>query len=278
MKYIYRDNGVHICSPEFFDVERTLDCGQCFRFEKDEKGVFHGVAFGKYLRIETLENGDIFIPSMSKNEFEERFISYFALDMDYGEIISAVSFDETVKNSLTRSSGIRVMNQEPWETLCSFIISQNNNIPRIKKIVSSLCELCGDTVEGCEMKSFPTAESVYALGIDGLAPIKSGFRAKYIYSAAESVIKGETDFNALRDSDYASAKKQLMKINGVGPKVADCVLLFGLGFTEAFPVDVWIKRVISKYYGDGFTPEYFGKYAGIAQQFLFYNERYITQQ
>ncbi len=278
MEYSYKNGGVQICSPQLFNVERTLDCGQCFRFEKDEKGVFHGVAFGKYLRLEQLENGDIFIPNLSKTEFEERFMSYFALDMDYESIISSVSFDETVKNSLERSTGIRVMNQEPWETLCSFIISQNNNIPRIKKIVSSLCELCGDDVEGCEMKAFPTAEAVYSLGVDGIAPIKSGFRAKYIISAAESVVKGETDFNALKKTDYSSAKKQLMQIKGVGPKVADCVLLFGLGFTEAFPVDVWIKRVIEKYYGSSFTPEYFGKYAGIAQQFLFYNERYLTQQ
>ena len=126
------------------------------------------------------------------------------------------------------------------------------------------------------MKAFPSAEAVYALGVDGLAPIKSGFRAKYIISAAEAVVNGDIDFDSLKASDYETAKKMLMKIKGVGPKVADCVLLFGLGFTEAFPVDVWIKRVVSKYYGEDFTPAYFGKYAGIAQQFLFYNERYVT--
>ncbi len=277
MKYIYENNGVTIESPELFSVERTLDCGQCFRFDKDENGVFHGVAFGKYIRLEQKENGDIFIPNMSEKEFKERFMSYFALDTDYGEIISSLVFDETVKNSLSNSSGIRILNQEPWETLCSFIISQNNNIPRIKKIVSSLCELFGDEVEGCEMKAFPSAEKVYSLGIDGLAPIKSGFRAKYIISAAEAVSSGKLDLEKLKKEDYSSAKKQLMEIKGVGPKVADCVLLFGLGFKEAFPVDVWIKKVISKYYGEGFTPDYFGKYAGIAQQFLFYNERYIIQ-
>lgn len=277
MEYIYKDGGVLIKSPLFFNVERTLDCGQCFRFDKKEDGSFHGVAFGKYLHIITLENGDIFIPSMTKKEFEERFISYFALDMDYNSIISSFDFDKTVKDALERSQGIRVMNQDPWETLCSFIISQNNNIPRIKKIVSSLCQLFGDEIEGCEMKSFPSAEKVYSLGVDGLAPIKSGFRAKYIISAAKSVVEGDIDFDSIRKTDYLSAKKQLMKIKGVGPKVADCVLLFSLGFTEAFPIDVWIKKVVSKYYGENFTPEYFGKYAGIAQQFLFYNERYIVQ-
>ncbi|MBO7253844.1 MAG: DNA-3-methyladenine glycosylase 2 family protein [Clostridia bacterium] len=277
MKYIYENNGVTISSPELFSVERTLDCGQCFRFDRDENCVFHGVAFGKYIRLEEKENGDIFIPNMSKEEFEERFMSFFALDTDYDEIISSLVFDETVKKSLERSAGIRILNQEPWETLCSFIISQNNNIPRIKKIVSSLCELCGDDVDGCKMKSFPSAKKVYSLGIDGLAPIKSGFRAKYIISAAESVVSGKIDFDQLKKTDYLSAKKQLMEIKGVGPKVADCVLLFGLGFKEAFPIDVWIKRVISKYYGEDFTPEYFGKYAGIAQQFLFYNERYVIQ-
>ena len=273
MEFIYENNGVTIKADNYFDIERTLDCGQCFRFDKDEKGTFHGVAFGKYLRFEKSENGDIFIPNMSKTEFETRFMSFLALDVDYCEIVNQISFDETLKNSINDSLGIHIMNQEPWETLCSFIISQNNNIPRIKKIVSSLCNLCGETIEGCDMRAFPSAEAVYSLGIDGLAPIKSGFRSKYIYSAAEAVVSGKINFDDIRKMDYPTAKKQLMTIKGVGPKVADCVLLFGLGFTEAFPIDVWIKRVISKYYGDGFTPDYFGKYAGIAQQFLFYSER-----
>ena len=273
MEFIYENNGVTIKADNYFDIERTLDCGQCFRFDKDEKGTFHGVAFGKYLRFEKSENGDIFIPNMSKMEFETRFMSFLALDVDYCEIVNQISFDETLKNSINDSLGIHIMNQEPWETLCSFIISQNNNIPRIKKIVSSLCNLCGETIEGCDMRAFPSAEAVYSLGIDGLAPIKSGFRSKYIYSAAEAVVSGKINFDDIRKMDYPTAKKQLMTIKGVGPKVADCVLLFGLGFTEAFPIDVWIKRVISKYYGDGFTPDYFGKYAGIAQQFLFYSER-----
>jgi N-glycosylase/DNA lyase len=273
MEFIYENNGVTIKADNYFDIERALDCGQCFRFDKDEKGTFHGVAFGKYLRFEKSENGDIFIPNMSKTEFETRFMSFLALDVDYCEIVNQISFDETLKNSINDSLGIHIMNQEPWETLCSFIISQNNNIPRIKKIVSSLCNLCGETIEGCDMRAFPSAEAVYSLGIDGLAPIKSGFRSKYIYSAAEAVVSGKINFDDIRKMDYPTAKKQLMTIKGVGPKVADCVLLFGLGFTEAFPIDVWIKRVISKYYGDGFTPDYFGKYAGIAQQFLFYSER-----
>jgi N-glycosylase/DNA lyase len=273
MEFIYENNGVTIKADNYFDIERTLDCGQCFRFDKDEKGIFHGVAFGKYLRFEKSENGDVFIPNMSKTEFETRFMSFLALDVDYSEIVNQISFDETLKNSINDSLGIHIMNQEPWETLCSFIISQNNNIPRIKKIVSSLCNLCGETIEGCDMRAFASAEAVYSLGIDGLAPIKSGFRSKYIYSAAEAVVSGKINFDDIRKMDYPTAKKQLMTIKGVGPKVADCVLLFGLGFTEAFPIDVWIKRVISKYYGDGFTPDYFGKYAGIAQQFLFYSER-----
>jgi N-glycosylase/DNA lyase len=273
MEFIYENNGVTIKADNYFDIERTLDCGQCFRFDKDEKGTFHGVAFGKYLRFEKSKNGVIFIPNMSKTEFETRFMSFLALDVDYCEIVNQISFDETLKNSINDSLGIHIMNQEPWETLCSFIISQNNNIPRIKKIVSSLCNLCGETIEGCDMRAFPNAEAVYSLGIDGLAPIKSGFRSKYIYSAAEAVVSGKINFDDIRKMDYPTAKKQLMTIKGVGPKVADCVLLFGLGFTEAFPIDVWIKRVISKYYGDGFTPDYFGKYAGIAQQFLFYSER-----
>ncbi len=274
MKISEINNNLVLTNVKDFNLENIFDCGQCFRWNKQEDGAYIGVANSRALKI-SQENDIVTLYETSIEDFNNIWFKYFDFATNYQEIKQILSSDLVLKSATEFGDGIRILNQELWECVVSFIISASNNIPRIKKIVSALCELCGEKVDGCNMKAFPTAQAVYSLGIDGLAPIKSGFRAKYIISAAESVVNGETDFDSLRKSDYETAKKQLMKIKGVGPKVADCALLFGLGFTEAFPVDVWIKRVVSKYYGESFTPEYFGKYAGIAQQFLFYNERYV---
>ena len=167
------------------------------------------------------------------------------------------------------------MRQDPWEALCSFIISQNNNIPRIKKIIASLCALLGEEIsEG--VYDFPTPESIARVGASGLAPIKAGFRAAYIADAAEKVATGKLDLNSLYHVSLEDAVTALCTIKGVGPKVAGCVALFGLGHMDSFPIDVWIKRVIEKYYDKDFTPKVFGEYAGIAQQYLFYHERYLA--
>lgn len=263
--------GLLLKCGDALDIKKTFECGQCFRFDAKEDGSFEGAAYGRYIKAFQTDEG-VLLENCSE---EDRgfFEFFFDIHTDYSEIEKALSFDPHFKITVPYSHGIRILNQEPWETLCSFIISQNNNIPRIKKIVASLCDNFGSEIKGSPYKSFPSAQTVACLSIDDLSVIRSGFRAKYILDAAKKTASGETDLDDLRNMSYEEAKKELMKIKGVGTKVADCALLFSLGFQNAFPVDVWVKKVIKKYYGEGFDPAVFGRYAGIAQQYLFYYER-----
>lgn len=276
MNIIYENNNIILENCRNFNLKQTFDCGQCFRFEQEKNGFFKGVALGKQLVLSQNEDTVTFY-NVSQTDFKEKWNAYFDLDRDYASIIKELSFDRRIKKAVQKTGGIRILRQDCWETLCSFIISQNNNIPRIKKIIASLCALLGEPICGGTY-SFPTAEKIVKAGIEGIAPIKSGFRAKYIIDAAEKVACGKIDLKNIRQLEYSEAKEKLMQIKGVGKKVSDCVLLFGFGFYQAFPQDVWVNRVIDKYYGEEFTPEYFGKNAGIAQQYLFYYERNILKE
>ena len=264
-------NGLVLKCGDTLDIKKTFECGQCFRFDMQKDGSFVGAAYGRYIKAYQTDKG-VFIENGTEDD-RDFFFDFFDLGTDYSKIEEELSFDPHFKSTVPYSHGIRILNQEPWETLCSFIISQNNNIPRIKRIVSSLCENFGEKISGCDIKSFPSAEKISVLTEDDLAVIRSGFRAKYISDAAKKVASGEIDLKNIKKMSYPDAKNELMKIKGVGKKVADCALLFSLGFKNAFPIDVWVNRVIGKYYGEGFDPSYFGKYAGIAQQYLFYYER-----
>ena len=172
--------------------------------------------------------------------------------------------------------GIRILRQEPWEAVCSFIVSQNNNIPRIKKIIRTMSREWGEPIScgGETYYSFPSAKALADAGEEAIFALKTGFRAKYIYDAACRAANGELDFDAIFSASPEDAEELLCKIKGVGPKVAACAMLFGFGKTEAFPVDVWIKRVLAKYYPAGLDVSALGSYAGFAQQYLFYYERY----
>ncbi|MDO4607987.1 MAG: DNA-3-methyladenine glycosylase [Clostridia bacterium] len=262
----YKNNKIYIKNATNFDLAQTLDCGQAFRWSVDEQGVWTGIAFNKYIRIYH-DGNDIIIENSSEQDFKNIWQHYFDLDRDYGEIIKTVSTDQTVKTAAEFSHGIRLLNQDSWEALCSFIISQNNNIPRIKGIIERLCKNFGDKIAGGY--TFPNAQKIALLSIDDLAVIRSGFRAKYIIDAAQKVASGEIDLEALKTTDYNTACDILMQIKGVGPKVADCVLLYGLGHIEAFPRDVWIKRALTELF-DGDLPECARVYAGIVQQYIFH--------
>lgn len=255
-----------------FDLAKTLDCGQAFRWRQDDNAHWHGIADGRYIEIYS-ENDKIYIKNTNKCEYESFWRRYFDLDRDYGKIIKQISKDEKIKAAVAAGSGIRILNQEPWEALCSFIISQNNNIPRIKGIVERLCENFGEKIAGGY--TFPSAARLAALEIEDLAVIRCGFRAKYIIDAARKVASGAIDLTALKTTDTETARAALMTIKGVGPKVADCALLYGLSHIEAFPKDVWIKRALLEYFG-GALPDCAADYAGIAQQFIFYYIREAT--
>ena len=175
------------------------------------------------------------------------------------------------------ANGIRILHQDHWEALCSFIISQNNNIPRIKKIIEALCSAYGDVIyideNGKNYYSFPSPEKILEAGEKKIFELKTGFRAKYIIDAARKVSSGEISFEEIEKASTDEAMKILCKICGVGPKVASCVLLFSFRKYDCFPIDVWVKKILDKYYPDFTGKEYFGEYAGIAQQYLFYYER-----
>lgn len=265
MKTVFEENTVILTDAPCTDIGLIFDCGQAFRFDKAEDGAWCGTAYGKYLKIYQNEN-EIRIIGSSEEEFKKIWFDYFDFSRDYDELLRSFSGDDLLEKSAKENYGIRVLKQEKWETLCSFIISQNNNIPRIKGIIKRLCESFGEKVG--EDYSFPSAEKIAALEIEDLAPLRAGFRNKYIMDAARKVASGEIDLKALESLDTESAEAELMKIKGVGKKVAQCVLLFAYGREDAFPIDVWVKRVMTLY-PDG-LPEKVYPNRGIAQQYLFH--------
>jgi len=262
----FAENKIYIKNVANFDLAQTLDCGQAFRWCQKDDGSWHGIAFGKYIKL-CKEGADIVITGTNESDFKDIWYHYFDLDRNYQDVIKAVSVNDTVRQAAEYSSGIRLLNQESWEALCSFIISQNNNIPRIKGIVERLCENFGKKISGGY--TFPTAEVIAKLTVDDLTVIRSGFRAKYIIDAAQKVTSGEIDLERLKHIDYDAARKILMSIKGVGPKVADCVLLYGLGHKNAFPRDVWINRALQELF-DGNIPDCARNYGGIVQQYIFH--------
>lgn len=270
MKIIFKDNNIELHEVQNFVLSETLDCGQAFRWSETEKDTWEGVAFGKFLKIRSNE-GVVTLYNTNKEEFDLIWKNYFDLERDYAEILSVLSQNEILKTAGEFAAGIRILRQEPWEALCSFIISQNNNIPRIKGIVERLCENFGNEIND-GIYSFPTAERIASLTLEDLAVLRSGFRAKYILDAAKKVASGEIVLEDLRSMPLDLARAELVKIYGVGEKVADCTLLFGLTHIDAFPKDVWIKRAVQKLF-DGSLPECAKDYAGIAQQYIFHYAR-----
>lgn len=258
----YEKNGNIILKQPDFDLDETLDCGQAFRWEKTAENTYKGFFLRKPLEIS--QSGDVFtLYNTSEEEFLNVWADYFDLKTDYSELKRRFSEDETLSRAVNYAGGIRLLKQDLSETLISFIISQNNNIPRIKGIIARLCDRYG---------GFPDIEQLDGVTADDLAFLRAGFRAKYLEDCVNKVNGGAVDLNDVRNAETAEARKILMTVKGVGPKVADCVLLFGAHKTDAFPVDVWIKRVMLEFYPDG-LPECVKGYEGIAQQYLFHYMR-----
>lgn len=282
MKIETKDNNLILYNTTEFDIEQTFLCGQCFRWDKDSDGTYVGIYKDHALRIGQ-KGAAVTLYNTTFADYESIWKVYFDLDSDYKKIQSKLSRDTILRDAIGAGSGIRILAQEPFETLISFIISANNNIPRIKGIISRLCETFGAAIdfEGKKVYSFPSAETLCSLSREDLAPLRAGFRDKYILDAAKKVKCGAINLNDIYDMDYARAKAELKKINGVGDKVADCVLLFGFGKHGAFPVDVWVRRILDYYYPGGshqtdaaaFAREKFGELGGFAQQYLFYYAR-----
>ena len=277
---------VQVAGVGNFSVFKTFDCGQCFRFDPaaPRRGGYavSGVALRRSVSFEQTEDGALTVFGATADDFSKIWLSYLSLDTDYDAIDEAVTTAldpdgcAVMRRAAEAGRGIRILRQDPWEALCSFIVSQNNNIPRIKKIIAALCDAYGEDTGDGRTKTFPTARALADAGEEAIFALRTGFRAKYITDAARKVADGEIDLAAVaREEDFAACEAELMKIKGVGPKVADCALLFGFGKTEAYPVDVWMKKVAARHFASGPDPKLFGKYAGIAQQYLVYMERYV---
>lgn len=250
------------------DIETTLFCGQAFRWVKKEDGSFHGVVKGRVLDIKQ-ENSKITFINADENE--QLIEEYFDLGRDYKKICEGLCGDDSFRRAYSEYEGIRILKQDSWEALCSFIISQNNNIPRISGIIDRLCRTFGEKIND-EDYSFPSYERLKGITAEELSPLRAGFRAKYIADAVKKLNEKEIILSEIEKMPIEQARQELCKIKGVGAKVAECTLLYGFGRTEAFPVDVWVKRIMAEMYPDG-LPEIFKGNEGIAQQYLFHWRR-----
>lgn len=261
-----------LCDEKNLNPRRTFDCGQCFRWNEDAEGRWSGVASGKAAVVWS-EEGRTYIECALDDIYFWR--DYLDMDTDYEEARRSIEVCDYLRDCAAYGEGIRILRQDKWEALCSFIISQCNNIPRIKGIVEKLSSLYGDIVVAPwgEARAFPTAERVAQLTEEDLAPLRSGYRAPYILAAAKAVASGELDLDETALLPCNEARAELKKLGGVGDKVANCVVLFGLHQLDAFPVDVWIKRALAANMPKGFDPSSLGKYAGLAQQYMFYHAR-----
>lgn len=261
-----------IVSEKDLDLDETLDCGQAFRWKKiksDYMSTYTGSFLNNELTISMTEKGKFIFHNTTEENFLGIWKDYFDFDTDYSELKKMFSEDETLCRACEYAGGIRLLRQNSWECLISFIISQNNNIPRIKGIIDRLCEHHNGR--------FPSHDDLSGSLPDDLSYLRSGFRAKYICDAVNRVCSGDIDLKMIADMPIADARTELKKILGVGDKVAECVLLFGMYRTEAFPVDVWIKRVLAQYYPNGF-PKHLAEKGGIAQQYLFHYIRNLESQ
>lgn len=281
-----------------FDLKDIFECGQCFRWKKEIDGSYTGIVKIGILNVSKSKT-DITIKGYidDKENLKSFCKDYFDLNEDYLKIQKIISKnDKIMKDAIKFGNGIRILNQDSWEMLISFIISAANNIPRISKCINNISKEYGKKIvipDDVKKKlfSFENNENEYYLFPSPKQLIKSnendlrkcnlGFRDKYVYNATQIVFNGEIDLNRVQQKDYYDAKKELVKLAGVGSKVADCILLFSMHKKEAFPVDTWIKKIMNEVYVDSkdvkkinkYAEEKWGEYAGIAQQYLFYYKR-----
>lgn len=272
MEYRILNGQIIINDTREFNPRHILESGQTFRYTKTETGY---KIFAKNLFCSLIYDNDRVIMCSNHADY---FVNYFDLNRDYGKIKEALNSFPSLVEAVNFGSGIRILNQDPTETIFSFIISANNNIPRIKLIINRLCDALGEEMDG--YRAFPTVQALASKDEAFYRSLGLGYRAKYIGKTAQRILDG---FNLnLGGMTTAEAKKHLLKLAGVGPKVADCILLFAYHRTDAFPTDVWIERVYDALYGEcslnreaksQCLAARFGSLSGYAQQYLFYYAR-----
>lgn len=268
-----------------FEPAHIFKCGQAFRWNEEEDSSFTNVAFNRVINVKK-EKNNIILSNVNEDDFNNIWKDYFDLNRDYNKMKEILSEDEILKTCIDYGEGIRILNQSNFETIITFIISANNQIPRIKKSVELISEMYGDLIEeinGKKYYAFPSPEQLSCAKVEDLREFaKVGFRDKRIVESAIMINNNEIDFDICFNGDLEDARNELMKLPGVGPKVADCCLLFSFKRSESFPVDVWIKRVMEELYFHKETNKnqianegrkLFKEYAGIAQQYLFFYGR-----
>ncbi len=272
-----------------FNSTHIFECGQCFRWNREADGSYIGVIKNSVLEIRE-ENGKIIFRGVSDRNIKDVVWEYFNLNVDYSKIKSDLSnIDVFLKNSITYGDGIRILKQDIFETIISFIISANNNIPRIKKIIENISKEYGKKIEykGKEYYLFPTVEELSKASVEDFRRLGLGFRDQRVYNTTKMILEGKFDIKSLSElSDSFIIRQKLLELDGVGPKVADCILLFGFNRYEVFPIDVWVRRVMNNLYIkneeeskvsrvqiEKLAVDKYGKLAGLAQQYLFYWER-----
>ncbi len=283
-----KDSALYFNGIDDFDTDHIFDCGQCFRWERNEDGSYDGIAADKVATVSYEKDTHTLCIRGASEDDRGFWETYFDLGRDYDAIKRDLAEDPVMAGAIRRGSGIRILQQDKWEALVSFIISQNNNIPRIKGCIENLSRSLGEHV--CtrgerEYFALPEPEVLAEASLEDLAPVRLGYRAKYLIETGKMVAEeGRESLEKLADPalSHEEVLEALRRYPGVGPKVANCIALFGLGRLDSFPLDVWMKRVMAKLYGfsekdvkgmAAFAAEKFGPYGGLAQQYLFY---YIT--
>jgi len=260
---------------DHFSIRQIAESGQCFRMNEltgEKAGIVAVVAFGNYLELH--QDGNRIFFDCTQAEDDSIWRAYFDLETDYAAVIKGIdTADAYLASAAAFGAGIRILHQELWEMIVSFIISQQNNIKRIRKCIQLLCEKYGEkkTAKNCVVyEAFPTPYALSRASVEELYACNLGYRSRYIHETANAVVRKEIDLESLSALDYEAANKELLKLCGVGKKVADCICLFALHKTEAFPRDTHINKVLATQYPDGFPFEKYGVNSGILQQYLFY--------
>jgi len=281
-----------------FNLDHTLTCGQTFRWEKHDKW-WHGIVRKSFVKIRQIEN-ILQFRTFPEHVGDDLIRSYFRLDDDLPRIYSRIEKDKLIRKAVKKFRGLRLLRQDPWECLISYICATHKNIPAIKAMINNICIRFGKKIiaEDSEVYRFPVPDDLAQASIEELRLCKLGFRAERVKHASRLVSNGNLNLEALKEMPYEKAKKELLSLPGVGPKVADCILLFSLEKLEAFPIDVWMKRVVLESYRThfelafaekvakkkslshneyevlrSFGKKHFGEYVGYAQEYLFHFKR-----
>lgn len=256
-----------------FDLHQICQSGQCFRMNRiGETDLFEVIAYGKYLKIS--QNDSMITFYCSEEEYKSVWRNYFDIDTDYEKIITKTDANDTyLQQAVSYGSGIRILNQDLWEMIITFIVSQQNNVKRIRKCINTLCEQYGEkmyTDEGSLYYDFPTPLALSEVSEEELKKCNLGYRSKYIHRTSTMIANDENILRRIKEADYQTAKQQLLELYGIGNKVADCICLFALHFHQAFPIDTHIKKVLEENYSDGFPFERYKDCCGVLQQYMFY--------